>query len=111
ETVTISIRRPIDDPIYLAGTFSDPQWEPVELSSKPVDTEPDEDGLISTEYLFWHDLTLPPGQHQYRFREGKKGPCWRSLSLTAAPRPLRSMEPRLQPLRRKKPPPRRPKKL
>ncbi|PYH45615.1 PT repeat family protein [Aspergillus saccharolyticus JOP 1030-1] len=74
ETVTISIRRPIDDPIYLAGTFSDPQWEPIELNSKPVDTEPDEDGLISTEYLFWHDLTLPPGQHQYRFREGKKGP-------------------------------------
>ena len=74
ETVTISVRRPIDDPVFVAGTFSEPQWEPLELSSKMVDTEPDEEGLVSTEYLFYRELELSPGQYQYRFREGASGP-------------------------------------
>ena len=74
ETVTISIRRPVDDAIFVAGTFSEPQWEPVELNSKTVETEPDDEGLTSTEFLFYHDVKLSPGQYQYRFREGATGP-------------------------------------
>ncbi|PYH96970.1 hypothetical protein BO71DRAFT_319700 [Aspergillus ellipticus CBS 707.79] len=95
ETVTISLRRPTDDPIFIAGTFSEPKWEPLELNAKPVDTEPDEEGLTSTEYLFSHEWKLAPGQYQYRFREGATGPWLPSLSLPRKLSLRRFLRPRL----------------
>lgn len=75
ETVTISIRRPTETPaIYVAGTFSDPKWELLKLSAKPVEREDADGNSTATEYLFSRDVEVPEGQYQYRFREGSDGP-------------------------------------
>lgn len=75
ETVTISIRRPTETPaIYVAGTFSNPEWEPLELSAKPVERKDADGNSTTTEYLFSREVELPEGQYQYRFREGSDGP-------------------------------------
>jgi len=75
ETVTISIRRPTETPaIYVAGTFSNPNWEPLELSAKPLEHKDADGKPTKTEYLFSRDVELPEGQYQYRFREGTDGP-------------------------------------
>lgn len=72
--ITISIRRLTDTPaIFLAGSFSDPTWEPLELSVKPVETVKDDGKTKTTEYIFSRDLVLPEGQYQYKFREGSDG--------------------------------------
>ena len=74
QNVTLSVRRPSDSPvIFVAGSFSDPKWEPLELAVKTVEFKDDE-GLTSTEYLFYRDVQVPVGQYQYRFREGANGP-------------------------------------
>lgn len=81
ESVTLAIRRPSDDPaVFLAGSFSDPKWEPLELSVKPIDVQDDE-GLTSTEYLFSREIEVPAGQYQYRFREGASGPWFHDESV------------------------------
>lgn len=68
ETVTISIRRPTETPsVFVLGTFSDPAWEPLELSAKPVETPGDD---AATEYVFSRDFEIPEGRYQYRFRVG-----------------------------------------
>lgn len=83
ETVTISVRRPTDTPtIFVAGTFSEPQWEPLELNVKTIEVESELDpGLYSTEYLFFRDFKLAPGQYQYRFREGATGSWFHDESV------------------------------
>lgn len=70
--VSITIRRPSDSPVYVAGTFSDPPWEPFELTAKPLDSG-NASVAQKSEYLFSRDFELPEGQYQYRFREGKDG--------------------------------------
>lgn len=73
ETITISIRRPTDTPaVFVAGSFSDPAWEPVELNSKPTEAN-GEEGEAS-EYVFSHDFKIPEGKYEYRFRLGSDGP-------------------------------------
>lgn len=74
QNITLSVRRPADTPvIFVAGSFSEPKWEPLELAVKTVEFKDDE-GLTSTEYLFFRDVQVAPGQYQYRFREGADGP-------------------------------------
>mgnify|MGYP001075170193 CR=1 FL=1 len=70
--ISITIRRQSDSPVYVAGTFSDPSWEPFELTAKPLDSgKAFADG--KSEYLFSREFELPEGQYEYRFREGKDG--------------------------------------
>lgn len=67
EPVTIAITRPTDSsPLFVAGTFSDPQWEPLELGAKPIPSS-------TTESLFSRDVEVVPGQYRYQFREGEDG--------------------------------------
>lgn len=71
-SVSISICRQSDSPIYVAGTFSDPAWEPFELIPKPLDSDLDS-GKTSAGYVFSRDFEVPEGKYQYKFREGKEG--------------------------------------
>lgn len=73
EKITLSVRRPADTPvIFVAGSFSDPKWTPLELAVKTVEFQDDE-GLTSTEYLFYRDFHVAPGKYEFRFREGPDG--------------------------------------
>ena len=55
-------RQGVSPPVYIAGEFSDPPWEPCEL-----DYTLDNDG----EYTFTYQLSVAPGQdYQYKFRCG-----------------------------------------
>ena len=66
ESVTIAINRSTDStPVFVAGTFSEPHWEPFELSAKRIPS--------STEFVFSHDFEVSPGQYHYHFREGAGG--------------------------------------
>lgn len=72
--VTISIRRSTDTPaVYVAGSFSDPKWEPFELTPKLLESEDVDGKSRPAEYLFSRNFDLPEGQYQYKFREGLDG--------------------------------------
>lgn len=71
-SISISITRQSDSPVYVAGTFSDPSWQPLELTAKPLDTEKASADAKSV-YVFSRDFELPEGQYQYKFREGEDG--------------------------------------
>jgi hypothetical protein len=77
ETVTISIRRSTDTPpVFVAGTFTKPAWDPLELVAKPVETA--NAGLDSSTpegYIFFREFKILEGQYQYRFRLGP-GDSW-----------------------------------
>ena len=71
-SISISIRRPSDSPVYIAGTFSEPKWELLELSVK--DEAPKKgDADSTTEYTFQREFDVPEGNYEYKFREGKEG--------------------------------------
>lgn len=61
--VTITHRvRDIQPPLFVAGTFSDPQWTPHEMDFKTGS-----DG----EHIFTKDFEVEPGSKlQYKFRVG-----------------------------------------
>ncbi|OJJ41965.1 hypothetical protein ASPZODRAFT_78173 [Penicilliopsis zonata CBS 506.65] len=66
--VTISIRRPTDTPaVFVAGSFSEPQWELLELTPSKAEAEDD------AEFVFSRQLELPAGTYHFRFREGPEG--------------------------------------
>ncbi|KAI8276488.1 hypothetical protein K4K60_007659 [Colletotrichum sp. SAR11_57] len=62
-SVTISYRQPgTQPPIFVAGSFSDPQWQPLEMQFTT-----DEGG----EHTFFKSVEVPPSsQIQYKFRVG-----------------------------------------
>jgi hypothetical protein len=66
DTVKISIRRPTASPaVFVAGSFTEPAWEAVELVSEAAgDTEGDR------EFVFARSFKVEDGDHQYRFRLG-----------------------------------------
>ncbi|KAL8414198.1 hypothetical protein RB594_005427 [Gaeumannomyces avenae] len=66
--VTITFRRPgTSPPVFVAGTFSEPQWQPQEMTSSS-------DG--QGEYEFKAELLAAPGSSiQYKFRVGH-GDWW-----------------------------------
>jgi hypothetical protein len=71
QSVTIAIRRPTDTPsVFVTGNFSDPAWEPFELTAKPVDPVQREAEVQITEYLFARNFHIPKGQYLYRFHLG-----------------------------------------
>ncbi|KAF6828607.1 hypothetical protein CMUS01_08513 [Colletotrichum musicola] len=67
-SVTITYRQPgTQPPIYVAGSFSDPQWQPLEMQFTTDD---------AGEHTFYKDVEVPPGsQIQYKFRVGP-GDWW-----------------------------------
>ncbi|KAK2809248.1 hypothetical protein FQN49_008637, partial [Arthroderma sp. PD_2] len=79
--ITIAIRRPSKTPsVFVAASFADPAWEPVELnpellSSKDTSTTDDSSTQVE-EYEFSMKFDLPEGKHQYRFRLGTDESSW-----------------------------------
>ena len=60
-TITITYERPgTTPPIFVAGSFTQPAWQPIELDAHKVNEE----------YVFSKTFDVPPGTHQYKFRVG-----------------------------------------
>lgn len=80
-TVTIAIRRPSTTPaVFVAACFTEPAWEPVELtpqllSSKDAPTTEDSSTQVE-EYEFSKEFELPEGKYQYKFRLGTDEDSW-----------------------------------
>ena len=73
--VTIAFASPnTQPPVYVAGTFTDPPWEPYELEHEPS-VAADAHLESSKEYRFWKDFEVAEGQWQYKFRLGP-GDWW-----------------------------------
>lgn len=82
EPVTIAIRLPTDTPsVFVAGNFSDPAWEPFELTAKPADPVQREAEVQTTEYLFARDFHIPKGQYLYRFHLKSDGSWFLDRSI------------------------------
>lgn len=65
-SVTITYERQgTTPPIFVAGSFTEPAWQPVELDHQKVDKE----------YIFSKAFEITPGLHQYKFRVGQ-GDWW-----------------------------------
>jgi hypothetical protein len=65
-TVTITYERPgTTPPIFVAGSFTESAWQPIELDHQQVNDE----------YLFSKTFDITPGTHQYKFRVGH-GDWW-----------------------------------
>lgn len=64
--MTITFRKAgVRPPVYLAGTFSDPAWQPREMQLT-------EDG--AGEHCFTAQVPVQPGlEYRYRFRAGEDG--------------------------------------
>ena len=67
-TTTVRYSKPgTQPPIYLAGSFSDPAWEPQEMQYTTTE---------SNELEFYKELQVEEGQvYQYKFRIGS-GDWW-----------------------------------
>ncbi|KAL8701956.1 MAG: hypothetical protein Q9224_000255 [Gallowayella concinna] len=58
-------------PVYVAGSFTLPEWIPHELFAEPAETAVDE----QTDYIFHRSFDIPKGEFQYKFRLGHDGDC------------------------------------
>lgn len=67
-SVTVKYSKPgTQPPIYLAGSFSDPQWQPQEMEHSPIG---------DNEYEFKKEVEVEEGKEfQYKFRIGE-GDWW-----------------------------------
>lgn len=79
--VTIAIRRPSKTPaVFVAACFTEPAWEPVELTPKLVsskDASATEDSSTQAEeYEFSRQFELLEGKFQYKFRLGTDEGTW-----------------------------------
>ncbi|EGE81237.2 PT repeat family protein [Blastomyces dermatitidis ATCC 18188] len=80
-TINVAIRRSSKSPaIFLAASFTEPAWEPVELDVKPLppsasqDTTEQTNGHVpDTQYEFSKSFEVALGKHHYKFREGLEG--------------------------------------
>ncbi|KAI9886490.1 MAG: Twinfilin-1 [Watsoniomyces obsoletus] len=59
-------------PVFLAGSFSDPAWQPYEMS---VTEHCSENAESAKEYSFHKEMTVDEGRWQYKFRLGH-GDWW-----------------------------------
>jgi hypothetical protein len=66
-------------PVYLAGSFTTPPWEPQEMQYTELQSKEVESGeggqQAQPEYEFYKELDVKEGQWQYRFRVGQ-GDLW-----------------------------------
>lgn len=76
DTVKISIRRPALSPaVFVAGSFTDPAWEAVELVGEEAaaaeDDKENKDG--DGEFVFARSFKVEDGEYRYKFRLGEDG--------------------------------------
>lgn len=65
--VQITFRSPgARPPVYVAGSFTVPEWQPHELDYSQ----------IRTSYTFSREFDVPAGTFQYKFRLGHRGDWW-----------------------------------
>ncbi|KAG5301401.1 PT repeat family protein [Histoplasma ohiense] len=91
-TVTVAIRRSSKSPaIFLAASFTEPAWEPVELDVKPIPPLASKDTAVQTnghvpdaQYEFSKSFEVALGKHQYKFREGLEGSWFHDKEVDSA---------------------------
>jgi hypothetical protein len=66
--VTIKYRGSAQLPVYVAGEFTDPPWQPL-----PMDVAESHAG---TDITFTKSIAIPVGHWQYKFRIGEEGDHW-----------------------------------
>lgn len=72
--VTITFSSPgAKPPVFVAGTFTEPPWEPHELGFE-ICTPKDGNGHVP-EYYFFKNFDVAAGEYQYKFRLGP-GDWW-----------------------------------
>ena len=75
-------------PVYVAGSFTTPAWEPQELEAMPV-SEADKTSVASdgSEYAFSKQFEVAVGDWQYKFRlgEGDWWVCDESAAISLSP--------------------------
>ncbi|KAL8785303.1 MAG: hypothetical protein Q9213_003448 [Squamulea squamosa] len=62
-------------PIYVAGSFTVPEWQPHELEYLVLE----HDKTVAdnrTSYVFHRNFNVPVGAHHYKFRLGHEGDWW-----------------------------------
>lgn len=77
-TVTITYKHPgAQPPVYIAGSFTTPAWEPQELQAVPVPEGDSASDVVSdgSEYVFSRQFEIAVGDWQYKFRLGD-GDWW-----------------------------------
>ena len=62
-------------PVYVAGSFTQPEWQPLELEYA-LDENKAEEAVDATAYSFYRTFHLPEGSFQYKFRLGHEGDWW-----------------------------------
>ncbi|OJD16159.1 hypothetical protein AJ78_03648 [Emergomyces pasteurianus Ep9510] len=80
-TINVAIRRSSKTPaIFLAASFTEPAWEPVELDVKPVSAAEHTEATVQTNghvpdtlYEFSKTFEVASGKYEYKFREGLEG--------------------------------------
>ncbi|OJD27841.1 hypothetical protein ACJ73_00761 [Blastomyces percursus] len=79
-TINVTIRRSSKSPaIFLAASFTEPAWEPVELDVRPLppsasqNTTEQTNGHVPAQFEFSKFFEVAPGKHHYKFREGSEG--------------------------------------
>jgi hypothetical protein len=71
-------------PVYLAGSFTSPPWEPQELQYAELPPNGGETGVdAQLEYEFYGEFDVKEGHWQYKFRVGQ-GDLWVLDENTAA---------------------------
>lgn len=95
-TVTVAIRRSSKSPaIFLAASFTEPAWEPVELDVKPIPPLASQDTVVQTnghipgaQYEFSKSFEVALGKHQYKFREGLEGSWFHDKEVDSGTEPI-----------------------
>jgi hypothetical protein len=71
KTVSVTVKlsqQGIQPPIFLAGSFSDPAWQPQEMQHTTNETG---------DYEFYKEVQVEEGtEYQYKFRVGEQGDWW-----------------------------------
>jgi hypothetical protein len=71
KTVSVTVKlskQGIQPPIFLAGSFSDPAWQPQEMQHATNETG---------DYEFHKEVEVEQGkEYQYKFRIGEQGDWW-----------------------------------
>ena len=62
--------------MFVAGTFTDPAWVPVELEHEIVTSSHQASDKEATDYLFSRSFKVKPGTYQYKYRVGCDGDWW-----------------------------------
>lgn len=71
QTVTITYANVgVRPPVFVAGSFTDPKWQPQELGYSVESADSKVSGPLQTQYQFSRSFNISPGRWQYKFRLG-----------------------------------------